>query len=1224
MSGFVCAQFSSGPRCRDNRIEKTDAEKKDCIKKAYLECVSDVWSCRLDIIENFPLRISFTKSAAGPSRSGSTLRPLDDLKCYSEIDDCIEKIRQCYCAGGMTGLTCTPCPDDLGGFGPPTDPDVAPSPEDDTPEDEEPRPPSRYVPITVSSTDGVIPLAFGRVILGGNIVWVSAPRTVSAAEARVDFALALCEGPVDRILRVWFGDTLVVDNTAAGATISGQASTMGFSVELVHGSDTQGVIPDMVGAYGRTPAHRGLCYAIFRNYTVLGTNSSIPQIRVEITTEADVVDWVDTGFSTGDALNVHPYSRRMYLTNSGGDVRVARADTGEIVEDRSLGITGGTLSVESNGDLSYQLSDNTLVVERAFNRESLLTYVAATPVDFTRSCTVPSLESGSVTFLMEDTAGTVTVYRAPAGSSLAEYSTLNYMGDLKWAGALRVASSQTSVEDHTFVIITSAGGVVRVYTLLLRGANGEESSTEWSVVDVALTDLGGTSVESPRVVAMVPDSSVALLFMDNRAIGIDIHQPRVPLWISPLSAPPSGIVKSAGTLVAFIADGYLWTVDTNTGSVVRRIDVDVQTSPDVSGEQFYDSETDNLVYAGTTGTVIRVSPGRAQPGVVSLSTVIAALLSRADILPSTQDVGALTSIPIDGYVVHDFTILSDILRDIATFYHLGVYESADTIRVVPLGVADTLSMSADNFTVAAISRSASVNDTVGFVRVGYYDSATEFSPSYQEIVRSSVTNTSSEEIGEGVYYPSGVFTSAERAKLSAEMHMLRTLNRIKSYDGIAMPRGLILDPLDIVSLPDGTTFRVKKTLLDPDETLRVSGLTDSLDVYNETPEFSVAGFEGVVSQLDGTARVANIPVVINLPTPQERGYRPRIWVGQVNPETDILGFDFSPDVLTVSGVSVDAATQEALVGVLVSATSVWRTMDTTLDTVNTIVVKFSKIIPSGTLTSATREELYESFTRNLLVVGQELLQFMDVTIDVDNRTATFTNLLRGRFGTETKVSDHIVGEDCAYYTPDSFGFYDIRGIDSTVGRAAVSLTDSQRGATTMGTYHGYTDSLTEWLNLTVVAQAVPLNTVNSYVAFGLFPRVPSSSFFTDSSQIDSIDQGETFRAFLLSGPFDQSSFTSAYLAGESSWGTSSYILAAGTDDAVESVIPMSHFTSNGKINTNNPATSKFVVDTYLAIVKGGRYTEPMRVLVPAETRYHMKHPTIPSDYIYPFGRTQRG
>jgi len=74
-----------------------------------------------------------------------------------------------------------------------------------------------------------------------------------------------------------------------------------------------------------------------------------------------------------------------------------------------------------------------------------------------------------------------------------------------------------------------------------------------------------------------------------------------------------------------------------------------------------------------------------------------------------------------------------------------------------------------------------------------------------------------------------------------------------------------------------------------------------------------------------------------------------------------------------------------------------------LDQVNTVTVDLTS--SGGTLDALTEEEVTADPSLNLMSIGSELIQFIDVT-DHGDGTFTISNLLRGRFGTEQSMGTH--------------------------------------------------------------------------------------------------------------------------------------------------------------------------------------------------------------------------
>jgi hypothetical protein len=140
-----------------------------------------------------------------------------------------------------------------------------------------------------SSTEGaVIPRLFGRMRIGGNIIWAtdfreevnttsqgggkgSGPKvTTTEYLYYASFAVALCEGEITGIGRVW-ADGKAMDMT-------------GVTWRWYPGDEAQSPDPFIAAKMGaaNTPAYRGTAYVVFEELDVSGFGNRLPQISFEV------------------------------------------------------------------------------------------------------------------------------------------------------------------------------------------------------------------------------------------------------------------------------------------------------------------------------------------------------------------------------------------------------------------------------------------------------------------------------------------------------------------------------------------------------------------------------------------------------------------------------------------------------------------------------------------------------------------------------------------------------------------------------------------------------------------------------------------------------------------------------------------------------------------------------------------------------------------------------
>ena len=97
------------------------------------------------------------------------------------------------------------------------------------------------------------------------------------------FAVALCEGEVADIIKIWADSILVYDS----ATLEGLVeSQLPLSYEFHYGGEDQeqsGILQIYYGA--DIPAHRGLCYMVFEDWELTQFGNRIPNITAEVISE---------------------------------------------------------------------------------------------------------------------------------------------------------------------------------------------------------------------------------------------------------------------------------------------------------------------------------------------------------------------------------------------------------------------------------------------------------------------------------------------------------------------------------------------------------------------------------------------------------------------------------------------------------------------------------------------------------------------------------------------------------------------------------------------------------------------------------------------------------------------------------------------------------------------------------------------------------------------------
>jgi hypothetical protein len=153
-----------------------------------------------------------------------------------------------------------------------------------------------------SSTYGrMIPMVFGTVRIAGNVIWSRPIKEIASTTTTrsggkgggggratsststtysyyVTLAIAVCEGEIARINRVW-ADSKLLDFSQG-------------TYRMYKGSETQ--LPDpLIESYegvGRTPAYRGLAYIVIEDFPLADFGNRIPNFSFEVTRRAPQED----------------------------------------------------------------------------------------------------------------------------------------------------------------------------------------------------------------------------------------------------------------------------------------------------------------------------------------------------------------------------------------------------------------------------------------------------------------------------------------------------------------------------------------------------------------------------------------------------------------------------------------------------------------------------------------------------------------------------------------------------------------------------------------------------------------------------------------------------------------------------------------------------------------------------------------------------------------------
>ncbi|SFC45431.1 baseplate multidomain protein megatron [Tropicimonas isoalkanivorans] len=196
-----------------------------------------------------------------------------------------------------------------------------------------------------SATEGaVLPRVWGRLRMGTNIIWATDFREKKETTTQggggkggggggkvktteyfyfASFALAICEGPITGVGRIW----------ADGALMD----LSGVTWRWYPGDESQSADPFISAKMGaaNTPAYRGTAYLVFEDLELTGFGNRIPQINVEVfrpLAEADTAEGLVRAITLIPASGEFVYSSEAIRKSNGAENLNASSGTPDMVE----------------------------------------------------------------------------------------------------------------------------------------------------------------------------------------------------------------------------------------------------------------------------------------------------------------------------------------------------------------------------------------------------------------------------------------------------------------------------------------------------------------------------------------------------------------------------------------------------------------------------------------------------------------------------------------------------------------------------------------------------------------------------------------------------------------------------------------------------------------------------------------------------------------------------
>lgn len=902
-----------------------------------------------------------------------------------------------------------------------------------------------------SSAEGApIAQTYGSMRIAGNAIWgkpLSEHRHKEKSGGKgggggatsitytytADFAVALCEGPIDAVRKIWADGKLIYDvsePTAAEQAIADgggyladrvaaqQASLEktvkgGGTMRIYLGSETQ--LPDPLieadlGA-GNAPAFRGTAYLLFDNLALEDFGNRLPNITVEVVTGTSGVAYLGKqgpfqfltmppSVAPGDARyeQVAHYisADRVVLAqtwaHSFASNALVSADVLNVYPSGAQSIGGRTTGVYGHaGDMGpVPAYCDTPAFFTHFGSglgvRAVSLYDADVPTvighfrgvnndDFSYLDNVSSsgvwYTDGTVWVILGDDFHRV-MRAEPVGAVLAPiaFITMSVVGRLNDIIPDSIISSHIS-EGVCYTVAGSSN------PLSLYQVNLDTFSVE------SVTPLSGVTIDTGGTLPS------ARLFREGN---------RTYVLSRPSSSEPS---------IGYVENGVYHLIGSIPNFPFGVNDV-------ASANNFAVSEGLLIIHQKAGASVVTYAPpavgflyywSLSAVGVssVPLSTIISNICIRAGLQSEDINVTDLASVNVKGYLRANQMTARAAIEPLAQAYRFDATESDGVLKFVRRGTASVATLTVDDFALAGEQDGPHVttlqqdNELPIELTVRYMDVDRDYQSGAQRARRLAPDSQQTMT----VELP--VVLHGDEAKQSAEVLQYLAWTERTKYQFSLTPKHIKLDAGDIVTAPiGGADRRLRLTQVTLADVLACEAVADDASVYVSAAEAAATTSAQQTISTPGTT----IPAFLDIPILRDADDDADFYLGAVGTGSGWTGAAVYKSADRADWARIDAVTEPSTIG---TCTTLLPTGPTTVfDDGSTVTVR----LIAGTLSSVTEAQMCNG--ANAAAIGSmsggwEIVGFQNAILQGDG-TYLLSRFLRGRRGTEWAVGTHAIGD----------------------------------------------------------------------------------------------------------------------------------------------------------------------------------------------------------------------
>lgn len=843
--------------------------------------------------------------------------------------------------------------------------------------------------VTSSTYGAPIPITYGAIRIAGNMIWStglietkhvttqssggggkgggggSATQTTITYTYSSSFAVAICEGVIQGIRRIWADGTLIYNlGVTADPAAVFQSNSISSTNKIYFGDQVQGPDPLMESylGVGNVPGYRGIAYIVFDNLQLANYGNRIPNLEFEVLNEAVITGArvLVTNSNTGVQFDTDPTTGvgRPAALSFDGTVRVTAVNNGTVYVYDYNGNFVGTDSRASNEQYPG-LNDQ---------------FGSSYPIGILNGYSVALTNLGSpMNEGMSLPAYVPGVYMSGFDNGISCDLASAIPNGGEYVGGAAISTDQTNIIVFTSPTnpVVGSNTINKYYIIEYGGGLPTLVQSGTLATALAISDLGfGNNSEYGFISCCLEDNlqwfwtqqgaqthTASIYNIEGNVMTLVDHVDNV--W-------PNSSMFAYPTI--FAKSGVAWAFGGNQVAVITRVQSATVTN-------------------------------------ATLSSVITDLVTRGALTAADIDVTLLTN-QVEGYFIGKPMTIRDAITPLQSAYWFDATETSGKLKFIPRGGSSIATITEDQL-AAYDYTSSQLPDPINTIRTQELELPRQVQVTYMDL---NADYQQAEQYASRLITPSQQVTQ-QQLPMSLQASEAVNIATVLLYNAW-MERNtrtitvnmeyVYLDPCDIITITTSqATYNVRVVQTDYGQNgiVKIKTVDENAAVYNPNAVSSASQSTAQTVTMPGPTRLA----LLDMPILRDQDNNPGFYwaaAGYLGSWPGAALFRSTDGGATYNNAG--STVTPAVIGYATTVLGNW-TGGNVFDEYNTVTVQ----LVSGELSSDTSDNVLND--SNVAMIGSELIQFKNATL-IGTNLYTLSGLLRGRRGTEWAMNTHAVNE----------------------------------------------------------------------------------------------------------------------------------------------------------------------------------------------------------------------